>query len=57
MEKRYALLVPFISVIELNMVQPKNEAEDLLSSMTKNCETHIKQTHTKPLEAVESRFT
>ena len=29
------------------MVRPKNESEDLLLSITKNCETLIQQTHRK----------
>ena len=35
------------------MIQPKNETEDLLLSITKNCETLIKQTHRKPQETLE----
>ena len=30
------------------MIRPKNETENLLLSITKNCETLIKQTHRKP---------
>ena len=30
------------------MIRPRNETEDLLLSITKNCETIIEQTHTKP---------
>ena len=29
------------------MIRPKNETEDLLLSITKNCETLIEQTHRK----------
>ena len=29
------------------MIQPKNQTEDLLLSITKNCEMLIKQTHRK----------
>ena len=36
--------------MKLNMVEPKNDTENLLLSITKNCETLIKQTHTKPLK-------
>ena len=35
------------------MLRPKNETEDLLLSITQNCETIIKQTHTKPQETLE----
>ena len=33
-----------------NMIRPKNETEDLLLSLTKNCETLIHQIHTRPEE-------
>ena len=33
--------------MNLNMIRPKNETEDLLLSITKNCETLIEQTHRK----------
>ena len=32
------------------MIRPTNETEDILLSIAKNCETLIKQTHTKPQE-------
>ena len=35
------------------MIWHKNETEDLLLSVTKNCETIIKQTHTRPEGALE----
>ena len=35
------------------MNRPKNETQDLLLSLTRNCGTLIKQTHTKPQETVE----
>ena len=35
------------------MIRPKNETEDLLLLITKNCETLIEQTHTKPQETLE----
>ena len=38
------------------MIRPKNETEDLLLSITKNCETLIEQTHTKPEEAIEFKM-
>ena len=39
--------------MKLNMIRPKNETEDLLLSITKNCETLIEQTHRKPEETME----
>ena len=39
------------------MIQPKNKTEDLLLSITKNCETLIQQTHTKPQETLEFKMT
>ena len=39
------------------MIRPKNETEDLLLSITKNCETLIKQTHTKSQETLEFKLT
>ena len=35
------------------MIQPKNETEDLLLSITKNCKTLIDQTHRKAEETLE----
>ena len=35
------------------MFRPKNETYILVSSKNKYCETHIKQTRTKPQEALE----
>ena len=43
--------------MNLNMVKPKNETEDLLLSITKNCQTIIKQTHRKPEETLEFKMT
>ena len=40
----------------LNMIRPKNETEDLLLSITKICETLIKQTHRKPQETLEFKL-
>ena len=40
----------------LNMIRPKNETEDLLLSITKNCETLNEQTHTKPPETLEFKM-
>ena len=39
--------------MNLNMIRPKNETEDLVLSVTKNCETLIEQTHKKPEETLE----
>ena len=38
------------------MIRPKNETQDLLLSITKNCETLIEQTHTKPQETLEFKM-
>ena len=38
------------------MNQPKNEIEDLLLSITKNCETLVQQTHRKPEETLEFKM-
>ena len=35
------------------MIRPKIETEDLLLSITKNCETLVKETHRKAEEALE----
>ena len=42
--------------MNLNMIQPKNETEDLLLSITKNCETLIEQTHRKSEETLEFKM-
>ena len=42
--------------MNLNMIRRKNETEDLLLSITKNCETLIDQTHRKAEEALEFRM-
>ena len=42
--------------MNLNTIRPKNETQDLLLSMTKNCETLIEQTHTKPQETLEFKM-
>ena len=42
--------------MNLNMIQPKNETEDLLLSITKNCKTLIDQTHKKAEETVEFKM-
>ena len=38
------------------MIRPKNQTEDLILSITKNCETLIDQTHTKPQETLEFKM-
>ena len=43
--------------MNLNMIRPKNETEYLLLSITKNCETLIKQTHGKAEETLEFKLT
>ena len=43
--------------MNLNMIRPKNETEDLLLSKTKNCETLIEQTHRKAEETLEFKMT
>ena len=42
--------------MNLNMVRPKNETEDLLPSITKNCEMLIEQTHQKAEETLEFKM-
>ena len=42
--------------MNLNMIRPKNETEDLLLSITKNCETLIEQTHRKGEESLEFKM-
>ena len=39
------------------MIQPKNKAEDLLLSFTKNCEKLVEQTHRKAEETLEFKTT
>ena len=38
--------------MNLNMIRPKNQTDDLLLSITKNCQTLIKQTHRKAEETL-----
>ena len=38
------------------MIRPKNETENLLLSITKNCEKLVKQTHRKPEETLEFKM-
>ena len=39
------------------MMRPKNQTEDLLLSITKNCQTLIEQTHRKAEETLEFKMT
>ena len=39
------------------MIQPKNETENLLLSITKNCEKLVEQTIRKPEETLELKMT
>ena len=43
--------------MNLNMIQPKNQTKNLLLSITKNCETLIKQTDRKAEETLEFKMT
>ena len=42
--------------MNLNMIQPKSETEDLLLSITKNCEMLIEQTHRKAEKTLEFKM-
>ena len=42
--------------MNFNMIQPKNETEDLLLSITKNCEKLIEQTHRKAEDTLEFKM-
>ena len=42
--------------MNLNMIRPNNEAEDLLLSKAKNCQPMIDQTHTKAEETLEFKM-
>ena len=42
--------------MNVNMIRPKNETQNLLLSSTKNCETLIEQTHRKPEETLEFKM-
>ena len=43
--------------MNLKMIRPKNETEDLFLSIAKNCETLIHQTHTKLEETLKFKLT
>ena len=42
--------------MKLNMIRPKSDTEDLLLSITKKCETLIKQFHTQPEETLKCKL-
>ena len=42
--------------MNLNTIQPKNETENLLLSITKNCEKLVEQTHRKHEETLEFKM-
>ena len=42
--------------MNLNVIRHKNETENLLLSITKNCETLIEQTHRKAEETLEFKL-
>ena len=42
--------------MNLNMIRPKNETEDLILSISKNCKTLIDQTHRKAEETLEFKM-
>ena len=43
--------------MNVNMIRPKDQTEDLLLSTTKNCETLIEQIHRKAEETIEFKMT
>ena len=42
--------------MKLDMIRPRNESKIFLLSITINCETLNKQTHTKPSETLEFKI-
>ena len=42
--------------MNLKMIRPKTETENLLLSITKNCQTLVQQTHRKPEETLEIKM-
>ena len=42
--------------MNLNMIRPKNQTEDILPSITKNCETLIERSHRKAEETLEFKM-
>ena len=43
--------------MNLKMIRPKNKTDELLFSITKNCQTLIDQTHRKAEETLEFKMT
>ena len=43
--------------MNLDLLRPKNETEDILLSKSKNCETLFERTHTKPQQKLEFQLT
>ena len=50
-------LIKIYKKMNLKMIIPKNETEDYLRSITKNCGTLLKQTDTRPQETLEFELT
>ena len=42
--------------MNLNTIQPENKTEDLMLSITKDCQTLIDQTHRKPEETLKFKM-
>ena len=42
--------------MNLNLIIPKTQTEDLLLSITENCETLVEQTYRKPEETLEFKM-
>ena len=42
--------------MNINMIRPKTETEDLLLSITKKCQTLVQQAHRKPEETLEIKM-
>ena len=43
--------------MNLDIISPRNESEDLLLRISKNCETLIEQTQTEPQEVLDFKLT
>ena len=43
--------------MDLDVIKPKNKSEVFLLSITENCETLFKQTHTRSRETLEFKLT
>ena len=42
--------------MNINVIRPKNQTEDFLLSLTKNCDTLIEQTHRKAEQTLEFKM-